>query len=639
MDQQVGKRAAVSNPISFCVAVPVGREDARLAIALRSLVAQPVDMDIALLDASNSESVRQIARGFEADLALSLHRPDTGQAAAIREGWANTSGEILCWLNTDDSLLPDSLRKVAAIFASSPETDIVYGHSVLIDHNGRAIGYHLAVEQISDAIYRTNLISQPSCFVRRRAVQDVGGIDPDLKFVMDWDLWVRLYSKGKKFHFSNEPFSNVVWEVGTKTASIAPRRLREIFELVRRKSGPWHALNTILGVLSHHVANYTSFARLKKKFQLHHPFAKHKSIGGLDRDGNIESIARIPLVNRESSPATLIAIEFEGAEDGIAELEAEGVAPIKIFRDAMRIPLLEPVQPGELRWLSISTNPGRRLRFLGAELNSEIGKPANSTVGTARQLSLPGMVESEADGPFVRLENCTVAFPATGSVKTLKQTLLRRDIRPTRDRVLLHNINLDAAAGERIGIIGRNGVGKTSLLRLIAGIYPPSRGTRTIRGKIAPVLSLGRGLDPELSLRANVSLGLIQSNRNEIHSETLVNSILEFAELSDRANDPMRRLSAGLQARFAFSLSIHQAPDILILDEIFTIGDVGFVKKAQAEIMLRLDASPILFIASHDENEIMEVCSRAILIQDGRIEMDSDPGSVFAEYRKLLAVQ
>jgi lipopolysaccharide transport system ATP-binding protein len=245
--------------------------------------------------------------------------------------------------------------------------------------------------------------------------------------------------------------------------------------------------------------------------------------------------------------------------------------------------------------------------------------------------------EAAVKTPIVRLGNCTVTVPAAGSVKTLKQTLLRREASGSSERVLLHDINLCVEPGERVGIIGGNGAGKTTLLRLIAGIFPPRSGARIVNGTVAAVLALGRGLDPELSLRANVTLGLIQSNRSELYSEELVAKILEFATLSDRAHEPMRRLSAGLQARFAFSLSIHQSPDILILDEIFTIGDAGFVEKAIAAMMDRVDASPILFIASHSESEIREICSRSILIDDGRIVMDSDPASVFVEYRKTLS--
>ena len=625
-----------TSPNTFCIAVPVGREDARLAIALRSLVAQQVEMNIALLDASESYRVRQIVRRFDDDLALRVHRPDAGQAAAIREGWETTSGNILCWLNADDSLLPGTLQKVDEIFSTSPETDVVYGHSVLIDSHDRTTGYHMAVEPMSDTIYRSNIISQPSCFVRRSAVDSVGGLNEELHYVMDWDLWIRLYKVGSVFRFVEEPFSNVVWETGTKTASIAPQRLKEIFTLVDLHAGLPYALETNIGVLSHHVGNYTSLSGLRKNLRLHHPFATPKSIAGIDRDGFIDSTARIPITNRTSSDASVLELHIEGAKDGCANIEFDFEPQAQAAGDVMRLALDTPVRTGEGRWLSVTAKNRARPRFVSARLVSETIRSAGVA---ARQLALPGMDETPVDGPSVQLRACTVAIPATGAVKTLKQTLLRRDGQMPEECVLLHDIDLDAAPGDRVGIVGRNGVGKTSLLRLIAGIYPPSEGTRFVQGNVAPVLSLGRGLDPELSLRANVSLGLIQSNRNELYSEDLVTQILEFAELSDRANDPMRRLSAGLQARFAFSLSIHQAPDILLLDEIFTIGDVGFVEKAQVEILRRLDASPILFIASHDESEIMEVCSRALLLHDGRIEMDADPGSVFSAYRKLLAVQ
>ncbi|MDD9907886.1 MAG: ATP-binding cassette domain-containing protein [Rhodospirillaceae bacterium] len=621
---------------TFCVVVPVGREDTRLTIALRSLVAQQVDMNIALLDASGSDRIKQIVRRFDDDLALRVHRPDAGQAAAIRDGWETTSGDILCWLNADDSLLPGTLRKVDEIFAASPETDIVYGHSVLIDSEGRSTGYHMAVEPISETIYRTNIISQPSCFVRRDAVEAVGGVNEDLHYVMDWDLWLRLYEAGKVFRFVDEPFSNVVWETGTKTASIAPRRLKEVFTLVDRHAGLSTALDTNIGVLSHHIGNYTAFAGLSKRLRLHHPLAAPKSIAGIDRDGFIASQARLPITNRTASAASILELSLEDAGVGNATVEIEGETSLPANDGATRIALADPVEPGGQRWLTIAANGGPPCRFVNAKL---IGETVRATGGTARQLPLPGMVDRPLDGPSVRLRDCTVSIPATGAVKTLKQTLLRRDARAPEELALLHNIDLDAAPGDRIGIVGRNGVGKTSLLRLIAGIYPPSAGTRRVQGRIAPVLSLGRGLDPELSLRSNVCLGLIQSNRNDLYSEQLVEQVLDFAELSHRADDPMRRLSAGLQARFAFSLSLHQIPDILILDEIFTIGDVGFVEKAQAEILRRLDASPILFIASHDESEIMEVCSRALLLHDGRIEMDADPATVFAAYRELLAVQ
>lgn len=240
--------------------------------------------------------------------------------------------------------------------------------------------------------------------------------------------------------------------------------------------------------------------------------------------------------------------------------------------------------------------------------------------------------------PRVRLTNCAISVPTRGGIRTLKQTLLHGRGN-NAEQILLQNVNLAAAPGDRIGVVGRNGAGKSTLLRLIAGIYPPCSGEREVHGTIAPVLTLGSGLDHELSLRQNIRLGLIHRNRSALYSKTFVEDVLEFAELRDRADDPLRRLSVGLQARFTFSLSIHQAPDISIFDEFFAVGDAGFVKKARGEIMRRIDAAPILFIASHNEEEITTICTRALLVNDGAIVMDSDPKSIYSAYRKLLTGQ
>lgn len=627
--------AADTNPISFSIAVPVGRDDVRVASALQSLVVQDVEMQIALLDASGSPHVRDVAQAYDDALAIRIHRPDAGQSAAIREGWEKTSGSILCWLNADDVLLSGSLRKVARLFAESPETDVVYGHSLLIDSAGRTVGYHMAVDQISDEIFRTNIISQPSCFVRRRAIEDIGGIDTDLHYVMDWDLWIRLYRAGKVFKFVDDAFSSVVWEKGTKTGSISRGRLREILKLTQREAGLLGTIDTGLGVLTHHLGNYTPLTGFRKRLQLHHPMAQEKTIRGVDRDGGIQSMAAIPVMNASTSPRGFLDVELEGASESEVQIAVDGTVLSEPTRDSMRIALVEPVAPGDQCELTITASPGAALRFISAKLQSKQTSWAVSEAGSGKQLDLPGLVDMPTSGPFVQLDACSISMPKTGMVRTLKQTLLQREQPERSDRVLLQDIDLYAAPGERIGIVGRNGAGKSSLLRLIAGIYPPSNGNRVVFGEVAPVLALGRGLDPELTLRANVSLGLIQTNRNDLFSESFVDEVLAFAELSDRAHEPMRKLSSGLQARFAFSLFLHQAPDILILDEIFTVGDVGFVRKAQAEIRRRLDASTILFMASHDESEITEMCNRAILIGDGRIELDSDPDTVFAAYRDL----
>lgn len=256
--------------------------------------------------------------------------------------------------------------------------------------------------------------------------------------------------------------------------------------------------------------------------------------------------------------------------------------------------------------------------------------------GFPEKPSIRGRTNSH-DAPMVRLAGCSVEVPAFGNPKTLKQKLLGAATPRVTHHLLLHEINLEAEAGECIGVVGRNGTGKSTLLRLIAGIYPPSHGIRDVAGSIAPVLSLGGGLDPELSLRINIRLGLIHGNRHHLYSEELAEQILEFAELSPVANEPMRHLSAGFQARFAFSLSLHQSTQILILDEVFAVGDAGFFKKARVEMQRRMSASPIIFIASHDESEIRSVCTRALLMHDGQIKLDAEPAAVLAEYNSHFA--
>lgn len=623
----------------FAVVVPVGREDERLATALRSLALQNADLEIALLDASGSVRNRETADAFDDILTLRLHAPDAGQAAAIREGWQRIGGNILCWLNIDDALLPGAMETVADVFANHPEFDVVYGNSVVHNDYSRVTGFHMAVEEISDSLYRTNLISQPSCFVRRRAVEDVGGIDPTLHYVMDWDLWVRLYAAGKRFRFIDEPLSAILWATGTKTASVAPRRLYEIIRLVGRHARPRDVASTVFGVLAHHLGNYTILAGLREKLNLHHPYAADKSIAGLHRDRRIADRVTMPLVNLGAGPASTIRFHFEHARNGLAALAVNGVPVGQAPDDIMTVDLPAAVPAGDAVCLTIDAVQGAGLRFIDAGWYGagETPKPRDRPSFQSRTVpESPSHVAPLLASPVVRLAACTVTVPDSGAVRTLKQTLLRRDEKRPSERVLLHDVNLVAEPGDRIGIVGRNGVGKTTLLRLIAGIFPPRMGTRDVRGEIAPVLSLGRALDLELSLTANVSLGLIQNNRNDLYSKDLVASILDFAELSDRADTPMRRLSAGQQARFAFALSLYQEPDIMLLDEIFTIGDAGFFEKARAEIMRRLDASPILFLASHNEAEMLDVCTRALLLDDGQIVMDADPSSVFTEYHAML---
>ncbi len=237
----------------FAIAMPVGAWHPLLPAALDSLARQDIPLEIAFLDASDDP---RVAEALDASgLAFTYRRtgPDAGQAAAIAEGWANTRAPLLGWLNADDLLVPGALALVAQTFDENPDTDVVHGGSDFIDETGQVIGIHDHVDEAGPLLYRSNLISQPSCFVRRTSVDAVGGIDASLVYTMDWELWVRLYAAGVRFMRIDRTLSHVYMGTGTKTADVTPRRLSEIARLVNRHAGPWNAVKSTLSVALHPI--------------------------------------------------------------------------------------------------------------------------------------------------------------------------------------------------------------------------------------------------------------------------------------------------------------------------------------------------------------------------------------------------
>ncbi len=238
----------MSKPVSFAAAIPVGSWHDFLPQALESLAIQPPPLSVALLDASGDPRVAEAARACGIDFAYWRTGPDPGQSQAIAEGWHHTEADFVFWLNADDRLMPDALDLVRAALEADPELDVVYGQTDFIDHSGNPVEKHDQVDTISPLILRSNIISQPSCFVRRSAVTAVGGVDPGLDFVMDWDLWVRLYQSGAKFKLLQHTLSSVYMGHGTKTHQVSLRRLQEVFRLVHRNKGVWAATKSTLSL-------------------------------------------------------------------------------------------------------------------------------------------------------------------------------------------------------------------------------------------------------------------------------------------------------------------------------------------------------------------------------------------------------
>jgi ABC-2 type transport system ATP-binding protein/lipopolysaccharide transport system ATP-binding protein len=204
----------------------------------------------------------------------------------------------------------------------------------------------------------------------------------------------------------------------------------------------------------------------------------------------------------------------------------------------------------------------------------------------------------------------------------LKRTLLsivEGKYRQPAKKLVLDNINLVVEKGEKIGIIGANGSGKSTLLKIISGILQPTTGTVRVGGQVAPLIELGAGFDPDISVMDNILLYgvLLGFSRSEMKERA--RSILEFAELEDYALVPVKGLSSGMVARLGFSIATDVQPDILILDEVLSVGDERFKHKCQQRIDSFWNGETTVLVVSHDLQFIKESCEQAVWLDKGNV--------------------
>lgn len=204
-----------------------------------------------------------------------------------------------------------------------------------------------------------------------------------------------------------------------------------------------------------------------------------------------------------------------------------------------------------------------------------------------------------------------------------------------KEITVLSGISFEIKAGEIIGLIGENGSGKSTALRIIAGIYTPDSGEILSNGKIVSIINLGAALKDRLTMRENIFLvgSLFGMSQKEIKG--CFNSIIYFSELDKFIDTKIYQFSAGMIQRLAFSISIHSNPDILLLDEVFEVGDENFRKKS-AEMLKNLvkKGVSILFV-THDLEMVRKQCNRVIWLQDGKIKMEGLPEEVIKEYLSI----
>ncbi len=237
----------------------------------------------------------------------------------------------------------------------------------------------------------------------------------------------------------------------------------------------------------------------------------------------------------------------------------------------------------------------------------------------------------------VFLENVHLTFRVRQQYQiTLKEYLLRGMFRASRNPIreihALRDVGLRLRAGDRFGIIGGNGAGKSTLLKLLAGIYAPTRGTRRVVGRISSLFELSLGFEMEASGRQNILYrGYLQGETPRSMRKKL-DEIAEFSELGEFLDTPVRYYSAGMLVRLAFSIATAIEPEILLVDEVLSAGDLSFQEKARKRMREMMSKAQILVVVSHDLDSLRRICDRGIWLDHGQVRAEGPIDQVITAY-------
>jgi ABC-type polysaccharide/polyol phosphate transport system ATPase subunit len=221
--------------------------------------------------------------------------------------------------------------------------------------------------------------------------------------------------------------------------------------------------------------------------------------------------------------------------------------------------------------------------------------------------------------------------------RTLKELLLSPRRPRATDVWALRDVAFAAEPGESLGLVGRNGSGKTTLLRLVAGIVKPTTGTVAVGGRVGSLLELGAGFHPDFTGRENVFLNASIHGLGRAAVRERFDEMVAFAELEDFIDLPVRTYSSGMYMRLGFAVAAHIEADVLLLDEVFAVGDEAFQRKCFAKIFEHKQRGGTIVFVSHDASAVERLCERAVLLRDGRVEFDGPTGDAMVRYHRLLA--
>lgn len=240
----------------------------------------------------------------------------------------------------------------------------------------------------------------------------------------------------------------------------------------------------------------------------------------------------------------------------------------------------------------------------------------------------------------IEVEHVSIRFNlASEQVSSLKEYLIKL----TKKQLLfteffaLQDISFTLPKGESMGIVGVNGSGKSTLLKVIAGIYMPYQGSVRVNGVIAPLIELGAGFDGELTARENIYLNGALFGYDRTYMQERFEEIIDFAELWEFIDVPVRNYSSGMAARLGFAVATMVKPEILICDEILSVGDARFQKKCRKKMDDLLSGGTTLLFVSHSTDQVKSICDRAIFLEHGKMKMEGSSGEVCDYYLETIS--
>ena len=240
---------------------------------------------------------------------------------------------------------------------------------------------------------------------------------------------------------------------------------------------------------------------------------------------------------------------------------------------------------------------------------------------------------------MIRLEHVGMRFNLSkekvDSVKEYVIKLLKRDLH-FNEFWALKDIDFSIYKGDRVGVLGLNGAGKSTLMKVVAGVFRPTEGSVTKKGVLAPMIELGAGFDKQYTGAENIFLYGAVLGHSRAFMEEKFDEIVEFSELKEFIDVPLKNYSSGMKARLGFSIATVVEPDVLILDEVLSVGDAKFRKKSEKKLMDMMDKGITVLFVSHNLDQVKRICNKAMILEKGRMKCYGDIDEVVPVYKEMI---